>query len=120
MGLYDSVRVSCPKCGQDQYAQSKSGPCDLDIFESLAETPVDVLADVNRHAPFECTKCGTYFEVDLKVEAKTVECENKPRKDHIGVSKIERLVCGYLKEGLSTEEMAKKLEEELEKEDTGV
>lgn len=68
MGVYDSVMVPCPSCGEKQEAQSKSGKCLLEFFE-LSEAPDDVLADVNRHAPFKC-KCGTTFFVEL--ETKTV------------------------------------------------
>lgn len=62
MGLYDTVHVPCPKCGEKQGFQSKSGPCLLDDFE-LDKCPEDVLRDVNRHAPATCGKCGIKFWV---------------------------------------------------------
>ena len=66
MGCYDEVEVPCPKCGEDYIAQSKSGPCELRSYP-LWKTPSWVLEDVNRHAPFCCAKCGTWFEVELGV-----------------------------------------------------
>jgi len=45
----------------------------MDTFE-LDKCPVDVLGDVNRHAPFEC-ECGAVFQVDLKIEANPVLAE---------------------------------------------
>ena len=61
MGVYDTVFVPCPDCGEVYPAQSKSGDCLLQDFE-LNEAPHDVMADVNRHAPFTC-ECGCVFEV---------------------------------------------------------
>ena len=63
MGAFDSVLVPCPKCGGITEAQSKSGPCCMEEF-SLENAPTDVMADVNRHAPFTCRECQTTFHVD--------------------------------------------------------
>lgn len=70
MGLYDIILVPCPKCGEEYDFQTKSGPCCLGVF-FLAEAPEDVLADVNRHAPAECGRCGNHFYVE-KVTRKAV------------------------------------------------
>lgn len=64
MGVYDTVKVPCPKCGTKAEAQSKSGDCVLAVYD-LSTAPDDVLGDVNRHAPFECEECGTKFKVAL-------------------------------------------------------
>lgn len=61
MGVYDSIWVPCPNCQKPYEAQTKSGPCILDVF-TLADAPDDVLEDVNRHAPFTC-ECGCEFKV---------------------------------------------------------
>ncbi len=71
MGVYDTVNVPCPKCGERQEAQSKSGDCILAVYE-MESCPADVLANVNRHAPFTCDKCGTVFEIKLTVVAQSV------------------------------------------------
>src|SRR3990167_7651023 len=71
MGLYDSVTVSCPKCGRKWEAQSKGGPCDMAQY-TLQNCPEDVLSDVNRHAPFECYS-GSYTELDTDANVQLVE-----------------------------------------------
>lgn len=71
MGCYDTVILNCPKvsCNETIYAQSKSGECLLREYP-LALAPVEVLYDVNRHAPFKCPVCGTEFSVQLTIEKK--------------------------------------------------
>lgn len=68
MGMYDTVVLHCPACNEPLWAQSKGGDCILGHYK-LSEAPVDVLSDVNRHAPFECEECGCMFKVELKVLA---------------------------------------------------
>lgn len=63
MGVYDSVLVPCPKCGEKQDFQTKSGDCLLEVYE-LHECPPDILANVNRHSPYECI-CGTKYFVGI-------------------------------------------------------
>jgi hypothetical protein len=63
MGVYDTVRVPCPQCGTLGYFQTKSGPCEMKEYD-LADAPVDVMANVNRHAPWQCEECWTYFWVE--------------------------------------------------------
>jgi phage terminase large subunit GpA-like protein len=65
MGVYDSVKVPCPGCGEEQWCQSKSGPCELKEFP-LSSAPDDVMLNVNRHAPFQCEACWEYFYVDVQ------------------------------------------------------
>ena len=73
MGCYDMVMVPCPKCGIEEQFQSKGGDCLLQEY-SLADCPEDVLADVNRHAPATCGKCGTMFKVaDVDGKPRAVE-----------------------------------------------
>jgi DNA-directed RNA polymerase subunit N (RpoN/RPB10) len=64
VGVYDTVMVPCPTCGERVGFQSKSGSCLLETF-MLEEAPDTVLLDVNRHAPIRCDKCGTLFAVDV-------------------------------------------------------
>jgi hypothetical protein len=64
MGCYDIVKVPCPKCGEEYYCQSKGGNCDFGGY-NLENCPVDILLDVNRHAPYEC-ECGTKFYVEFE------------------------------------------------------
>ena len=71
MGMYDTVLVPCPKCGEKYPAQSKGGKCELDTYE-LHNAPAEVMSNVNRHAPFTCSECGTQFEVKYRVEVHNV------------------------------------------------
>ena len=75
MGVYDTVLVPCPRCGDRVEAQSKSGDCILARYR-LEDAPYDVLSNVNRHAPFVCENCGTIFEVQLKPFAISVVVGN--------------------------------------------
>lgn len=61
MGVYDTIYFPCPNCGEEICAQSKSGPCVLDVF-SADKVPLDVAQNANRHAPFKCCKCGKLWE----------------------------------------------------------
>lgn len=76
MGIYDTVMVPCPNCGELTEAQSKSGDCLLRVFD-FDNCPEDVMLNVNRHAPFECFSCKTIFEVQHSPELKVVETEVK-------------------------------------------
>jgi len=67
MGMFDTVLVPCPSCGEVYAAQSKGGECMLAAYE-LDEAPANVLMDVNRHGPFRCT-CGMVFRVEVTVTA---------------------------------------------------
>ena len=71
MGLYDTVTIPCPTCGELYYAQSKgSNKCRMRDFE-FSDTPNDVMSDINRYAPFECEECGTIFDVIMQIIANT-------------------------------------------------
>lgn len=63
MGMFDIVMVPCPECGTDNEFQSKGGYCHL-LTYTLDTVPVDVLSDVNRHAPYECSNCGHSYSVE--------------------------------------------------------
>lgn len=66
MGCYDTVMVPCPKCGNREPFQTKSGECLLADYD-LETAPPQVLGDVNRHSPYTCQQCGAVFYVELKV-----------------------------------------------------
>ncbi len=65
MGMFDTVLVPCPKCGEVSEFQSKGGDCRLSEY-TLDNCPQDVLSDVNRHSPNTCDKCGSKYMVGLK------------------------------------------------------
>ena len=65
MGLFDTVRVPCPKCRKFYRAQSKGAASPGLKIYSMFNCPLDVLSDVNRHAPFTCEGCGAVFSVQF-------------------------------------------------------
>ena len=64
MGMFDTVMVPCPTCGESSEFQSKGGDCTLETY-ALEDAPDDVLLDVNRHAPNCCQKCNTLFGIEV-------------------------------------------------------
>lgn len=71
MGMFDSVMVPCPSCGEINEFQSKSGDCTLDVY-SLDNCPLDVIYDINRHSPIYCQKCGVGYRVDVKFKYEAI------------------------------------------------
>lgn len=74
MGMFDTVDVPCPHCGTVKSFQSKGGACLLRNY-NLHDAPADVLSDINRHAPYQCEKCGTSFAVQVKTIASAVRID---------------------------------------------
>ena len=64
MGMFDTVWVKCPKCGNENGFQSKSGGCKNENYD-LDDCPDDVIENVNRHSPVECEVCGSKYKVDI-------------------------------------------------------
>ena len=75
MGMYDTILVACPKCGNEEDFQTKGGECLLSVWK-LAEAPQDALSNVNRHSPSTCSKCDAVFEVELGITARPVLVAN--------------------------------------------
>lgn len=63
MGMFDTVWVNCPKCGDELSFQSKSGDCVLANYK-LENAPKDVMYNVNRHSPIKC-ECGRKYKIDI-------------------------------------------------------
>ena len=57
MGMFDSVMVPCPKCGERAEFQSKAGDCHLEIF-TIDDAP-DVVET--------CAKCRTRFTIAIAI-----------------------------------------------------
>jgi hypothetical protein len=64
MGCFDTIRVDCPSGDRGVIEfQTKGGPCTLSVY-GLGDAPFDVLADVNRHSPNQCSICGQGYWVN--------------------------------------------------------
>ena len=64
MGLFDSVYVPCPSCGEKHEFQSKAGDSYLNRY-TLDDAPDVVLADIGG-AQATC-KCGLTFAIRTEV-----------------------------------------------------
>lgn len=75
MGMFDRVWACCPRCNKQYEFQSKGGNCSLADY-SLADAPVEVLADVYpkvAHCP-----CGFQFTIKVEVRAWAAEATEPP------------------------------------------
>ena len=70
MGMYNSIYVYCPCCGEEMEFQSKSGSCELDeyrIYNMPQEDLKGIIGD-----SWQCT-CGHLIEiVDGKINAQNL------------------------------------------------
>jgi hypothetical protein len=76
MGLFDSLIWSCPFCGVNNEAQTKSGPCLLDDFHMEDDLPLWLMEDLNgsEEVCVGCTKrLKLVFDLKIKVKKKAVE-----------------------------------------------
>lgn len=60
MGLFDSVYVPCPKCGEPVEFQSKADPDPYMRRYTLDDAPGFILSDV-MNAPDHCMKCDQWM-----------------------------------------------------------
>lgn len=77
MGLFNSVIVKCPQCGEENDEQFKPGYMDrYDFPEDVDSTPVDYLKEMNDHY-WSCYKCNTEFRtfVDVAVTISNARVE---------------------------------------------
>lgn len=75
MGLFDVVLVSCPTCNSPIEFQSKGAPEHERLLRrfTLDLAPEDVLSNVNRHSPHQCS-CGEWVAVNEQTrQAEVVE-----------------------------------------------
>ena len=73
MGAFDSVKVPCPECGKEQWFQSKGSENAMCREFTLDNCPADVMSDINRHSPYQCQECGTYYSVKFKLKVTKIK-----------------------------------------------
>lgn len=61
MGMFNEVVVSCPKCGEAEIFQSKSGSCELKVF-TIYECPLMDFYGIAGDSQ-ECSSCGHVIEI---------------------------------------------------------
>jgi len=77
MGLFDTVWLQCPKCNTKNPFQSKGGECLLSSYDKT-NVPFNVLMNIDRHGPTQCSHCETWFkpEVTLKLHATPIKLKD--------------------------------------------
>jgi predicted RNA-binding Zn-ribbon protein involved in translation (DUF1610 family) len=65
MGMFDTVYVECPGCGEEVEMQTKTGPCLLGQY-SLDSAPPEVLLGV-ANEPECCPECFEEFIIRARV-----------------------------------------------------
>ena len=66
MGLYDTVRLQCPKCNTKNSFQSKGGECLMFSYDA-SDAPFNVLMNIDRHGATQCRHCETWFEPEVNL-----------------------------------------------------
>jgi len=64
MGMFDSVIVYCPNCGQANEFQSKAGECLLNEY-SLNNAPPEILLDLKDEKQI-CPKCKKLIGITVQ------------------------------------------------------
>lgn len=61
MGMFDSVMIRCPKCGEQVEFQSKAGPCNLERYDQTC-VPIEVAKSIEGDSE-SCGGCGHVLTV---------------------------------------------------------
>ena len=76
MGMYDTLRFACPKCGEALGLQSKEGACILDTF-SVNEVPWPIA----RHLDRQITRCACGAVLQVRIVGPVVMDVFAPLED---------------------------------------
>jgi len=63
MGMFDSLFVPCPSCGEDIEFQSKAGACGLNKYRLYMRIPLKIIADLEGDTQ-ECS-CGEIITLGI-------------------------------------------------------
>ena len=64
MGMFDSLLVNCPQCGNQIEFQSKAGECSLAEY-SIFNVPPEVALDCSKDVEI-CSKCGELVKLHVQ------------------------------------------------------
>jgi hypothetical protein len=64
MGMFDSLYVKCPSCGEQVEFQSKRGACGLYRY-NIYDVPIEIAVDLKNETQ-QCDNCKNF--VTLKVQ----------------------------------------------------
>lgn len=69
MGLFDSVHVTCPDCGDDVEFQTKQGECVLASYRN-PKIPINIALALDGETE-RCHNCGRTLEIRMKPDVPT-------------------------------------------------
>ena len=64
MGMYDSVYIECPKCGEQVEFQSKAGECDLTTYNRFT-VPANIAMDIEQDIE-TCRNCNAKVRLHVQ------------------------------------------------------
>ena len=76
MGCFDTINVTCPKCGHKHQFQTKAGPCELKVYRAdrvPSAIAYNILDDVQ-----VCDNCKSAFTLKIKRPEPFVEMFVEP------------------------------------------
>jgi DNA-directed RNA polymerase subunit RPC12/RpoP len=79
MGMFNTVKIDCPHCGEETEEQSKGGSCSLKRTK-LEDAEVSDIMSVSNW-PRECYNCRGKYIVRAKVSVVTVVEKCDPNSD---------------------------------------
>jgi len=76
MGMFDSVFIKCPECGDTSEIQSKAGACMLHEY-NLSNAPMSILGDIDG----EGLKCQCGYVIKVVAMANVVHNTTAPSRE---------------------------------------
>lgn len=71
MGMYDSVKIRCPKCNKiNEDVQSKAGECGLNVYPNLDSAPLSIVADLaeaSEKGRVRCEHCNATIMIKVAI-----------------------------------------------------
>ena len=64
MGMFDTIHMTCEKCGERFEEQTKGGECGLNHY-GLSDAPIDALSGLDRKN-IVCSHCGAEYEIVIR------------------------------------------------------
>ena len=56
--MFDTVRYTCPNCGEEASTQTKAGDCNLNVYTEY-DLPDDIaISFIKYGVPYPCESCG--------------------------------------------------------------
>ena len=66
MGMFDTVRITCPHCGKTHHEQTKSGPCVLDEVDLTDADPTMISGLADSRGLIWCHHCNQPMTIAVR------------------------------------------------------